>query len=626
MLRMRCMVDRDGRFCRCFRRLFAPVGILTCPLVADGVRGVVGVQTLILSVYMSNIIDNGRTVQVKAETRRNVGSLGQTSRGDSVPGTGAPPSEENQNGVRISLPLASPAPGDYPSPTVLADAEPFTWNDDEPLVTNHLALGGRLAQTGDLYRQPGYAGGLLLAPDQPNIEPKVIQTGKQVASIIADRLRVFVMKNGKLRGNSISLSHLDTVLRSEVFLQQFRPLDGVVKMAQYAGDFELIRCGYNDYGPGQRFLYVGPSPVVARSPDAIRAFLDVMAFSTNSDRTNAVAAALTVLLRNYWAGAKPVLVVTSTKSHGGKDTVILFARGRTPGWSISYESTDWAFQKAVVAGLNQAADTGVIIVENVRLERHEKQIGSGFLERWLTDPAPLLYSPGRGDPVRVQNHQVVAISTNYGTVSEDLMNRALPIHLTPVGDVYRRKSPVGNPKLEYLPANRERIEAELLGMVERWREAGSPLDTTVQHPFTGWAQTIGGILHVNGFTDFLANYAARKTADDPVRRALGQMGARWPDEWLRVDEWARTVVTLGLAKAVVPPADQENDVSRARGIGVVLSAHIEETFVVETDDGNLTLKLEKARRRFQPGQDPTVRYRFRVMEREPLAVVNAPAQ
>jgi hypothetical protein len=36
---------------------------------------------------------------------------------------------------------------------------------------------------------------------------------------------------------------------------------------------------------------------------AIDAFLDVMAFASNADRTNAVALALTVLLRNFWPGA-----------------------------------------------------------------------------------------------------------------------------------------------------------------------------------------------------------------------------------------------------------------------------------------------------------------------------------
>ncbi len=37
---------------------------------------------------------------------------------------------------------------------------------------------------------------------------------------------------------------------------------------------------------------------------------------------------------------------------------------------------------------------------------------------------------------------------------------------------------------------------------------------------THWARTIGGILKFNGFTDFLANAATRKSAADPICEAL----------------------------------------------------------------------------------------------------------
>jgi hypothetical protein len=56
---------------------------------------------------------------------------------------------------------------------------------------------------------------------------------------------------------------------------------------------------------------------------------------------------------------------------------------------------------------------------------------------------------------------VIAISTNFGTVSEDILNRSLPIHLHPVGHIAERDSSIGNPKLEFLPKNRDEIAAEL---------------------------------------------------------------------------------------------------------------------------------------------------------------------
>jgi hypothetical protein len=212
---------------------------------------------------------------------------------------------------------------------------------------------------------------------------------------------------------------------------------------------------------------------------------------------------------------------------------------------------------------------------------------------------------------------VLAISTNFGTVSEDLMNRGLPVHLHPVGNVADRVSPIGNPRLEYLPANRERIAAELLGMVERWKAAGQPFDEEVRHPFSVWAKRVGGILRVNGFRGFLENYGVRKTVDDPLRKGLGLLGAQVPNEWLQAAAWAKYVSDLGLVKAVVPPADQDSEAGRARGLGVVLKAHNGETFQTESETKKLTLRLEWKRGRFQ-GSDAQVRYRFVLVGQEEL--------
>jgi hypothetical protein len=243
------------------------------------------------------------------------------------------------------------------------------WDEDDLPVNNYVALGRRLAAAGDLYRRPAYGGGLLLASPQPNIEPVIIDEGARLASVIADRVRVRVLRGGNTRGNHVPAAHLTTLLHSELFLQQFRPVDSVVRLAHYLPGFELMQRGYNDGGPGSRMLYVGPESRVERTPEAITRFLDVMPFAGNADRTNAVAAALTVLLRHSWPGAKPLLDVTSTKSHGGKDTIIEFAAGTTPKLSVSYESTDWAFQKAFVAALKHSPDVGLVNVENARLDR-----------------------------------------------------------------------------------------------------------------------------------------------------------------------------------------------------------------------------------------------------------------
>ena len=488
------------------------------------------------------------------------------------------------------------------------------WDEDEQAADNYKALGDRLAKSNDLFRRPGYASGLLLLLDDG--KHAVISKGAELAPVIVDRVRVEVWKGGKKKGSKIAAAHLNTMLGTETFLGQFRKVDLVTTTPAYLPDFTLTRPGLNE-GDGQRILYVGAEPVIADSFDAINAFLDVMAFETEADRTNAVAGALTVLLRNHLPGGKPVLVVTSGKSHAGKDTVITFASGMAGSISISYQGTNWALERSFVGAVKSSPDVGVVAIENARLDRRDRLIASAFLERFATDPEPLLFSTGTGSPVRRRNDIVLAISTNYGSVSEDLMNRGLPIHLNPVGNVAERVSPIGNPRMEYLPANKERIAAELRGMVERWKAAGQPLDEDVRHPFSVWAKRVGGILRVNGFQDFLGNYGVRKTVDDPLRQGLGILGSCAPDRWLPAADWARLVSDLGLIKTVIPPADQDSEAGRRRGIGVVLTAHLEETFQAETEDERLTLKLEKRRGRFS-GSEVQVRYRFVKVEEQDL--------
>lgn len=43
------------------------------------------------------------------------------------------------------------------------------------------------------------------------------------------------------------------------------------------------------------------------------------------------------------------MLITSTKSHGGKVTTLDFVKGETASSAVSYEATDWAFQKRNVA-------------------------------------------------------------------------------------------------------------------------------------------------------------------------------------------------------------------------------------------------------------------------------------
>jgi hypothetical protein len=488
------------------------------------------------------------------------------------------------------------------------DQDDIVWNEDGNPADNFRNLSDRLSATGGVYRGAETANGLL-AFDSLRQEVKVIEMPDDLSALFIDKgLKVRVRRQGKTRARFVPSNQLKVMLGSETFLRGFLPLDGIVHKAYLRADNDWLRPGYNDGPPGARLFYVGEAARREPSRDAMNRFLGVMEFEGDADRANAIGAALTVMLRYRWPGAKPLILVTSTKSHGGKDTIIEFARGSTPRVSVMHQSTDWAFQHHIVQTLNSTPNVGVLNIENVRLDRRSRQIASASLEQFLTDPQPTLQTT-RSAARRIHNTLVVAMSTNEGVVSEDLMNRALPIHLSPKGNVADRKPPIGNPKLTYLPANRLQIEAELRGMVEKWKEDGCPLDHSVKHPFGQWAATIGGILKANGIRGFLANYARQRTVNDPIREALGRLGIARRNEWLRPGEWADVAGDQGVLRTLIPDSHRDSDASREQSMGTLLSGHESETFTVSHDDDESELCLKKERKRTQ-GQDAKIRYAF----------------
>jgi hypothetical protein len=498
----------------------------------------------------------------------------------------------------------------------------MVWKVELGAPRNFRKLSKCLASTGNLYR---HHDGHALLEVLPGGKTQLIRKGAELAPLIVDRLTLIVTKNGKTVGELPTAAHLNAMLRSEIFLGQFLPVNVVTNNPIYRDDFTLAAPGYNDGGPGQRILYLGGAPAIADSTETIEQFLDVMDFATTADRTNTVAAALTVLFHHLWPGQKPAVLVTATTTHAGKGTITDFFCGSVPKVDVLYEAQDWPMQSQFQRQVQADPEIGAVVFDNVRLDSSGSRgfIRSGFIESMVTSAEVNLASPSAGKVMHAKNQYVVTINANDGRFSPDLLNRGLPIHLAPKGDVHERETPIGNPKLVFLPANRGRIEAELRGMVERWKAAGCPMDEEVTHPMSRWAKTIGGILKVSGFTDFLANYKARQSADDPVREALGILGATKPGKALRPAEWAKIIVDQGLVKTLLPANERDTEAARTRATGVLLSRYPEATFLGRTETKVYKLRLDGGKQRWVRGKNPHVRYVFTVLSRESLPLADS---
>jgi hypothetical protein len=314
-----------------------------------------------------------------------------------------------------------------------------------------------------------------------------------------------------------------------------------------------------------------------------------------------------------------MILARASKSQAGKDTILDFVCGATHSLPLTFQvERDWPIEKNVAKLVQENPGTGVIRFDNVRLDGSKAFIASPSVERFITTEWPILFTTGSGRPTPVYNGFVVAMSTNEGRVSEDLRNRSCEVLLAPVGDLASRKSPIGDPRTEYLPQNRLAIHAELLGIVERWNAAGRPIDREVRHTFRPWAEAIGGMLLVSGFKGFLANEAARRVETDPIREALAFLGFKRTGAWMRPGDWVLAADALGIAGLLIPPAFREGHERRAMAIGKLLSAHEDETFVFKSDDEDVILVLRKGRQRLSAGEEAKIVYSFEHVDHQQL--------
>ena len=324
--------------------------------------------------------------------------------------------------------------GDVGTSSPLRQKEKLDWRVEDGAAFNYGAVGERLAVRDDLKRHGTNGHGLIHILPDANF--RLITKGPGLAPLIVDYVPMQVTKNGKVVSELPAAHHLNTMLHSEAFLGKFKPVDEVTRLPVYLNDFSLVPSGYHDFGPGKRILYLGDESLVVRSMETIKTFLGMMPFVSNADRTNTVGAGLTVLLRWQWPGEKPLILVKSTLSHGGKGTITAFFQGRVPKADLLYEALDWPIQEQFQRQIQTNPDIGVVVFDNVRVDSAGGRGGcirSAFVESFVTNAEITLASPGAGEVIHLINKYVLTVNTNDGALSPDMLNRSLSINLAQAG-------------------------------------------------------------------------------------------------------------------------------------------------------------------------------------------------
>ena len=177
-----------------------------------------------------------------------------------------------------------------------------------------------------------------------------------------------VTKNGKFVSQMLATTALNAVFATEVFLSKFPAVDRVARYPMYLDSLNLVPPGYHDLGFGRRMLYVGPEPRIADSTDTINVLGSDGLSPSDADRTNAVAAALTVLLRHHWPGEKPSSWSRRPRATPEKARSPSSSAGRCPRPTSSYENIDWPMQSQFQRQVRPTPTSASSALDNVRLD------------------------------------------------------------------------------------------------------------------------------------------------------------------------------------------------------------------------------------------------------------------
>jgi hypothetical protein len=396
----------------------------------------------------------------------------------------------------------------------------------------------------------------------------------QAASVLTNLFGVgFHGKEGP-RESLVPPKLVSALLADEDLWQRLPLVKTYARRAVYDEDFTLCGPGWH---PEQSILVHGPDitpaglppaglapaepPAVAQSPAAasihrlpscLWRLLQDFCWAEAADLENALGLLLTGLLANHFVSdPKPIGLIDGNQQEIGK-TLLAQVFGQVLDGHEPERiplTRDDELEKKVGAKLRESR-SGIFFFDNIKAK-----IDSAFLEASALSPLLSVRLLGHSQNINRPNTYLWLITSNLTSGSSDTITRGVPVRLRYEGNPVERTFHE-NP-LAYAAGHRLDLLGELAGMVERWKQAGRPLAQDAdawpagrpapQHRCKRWVEVIGGILAVNGFTNFLSNVEEARAAMDEGLQALATL--------------AEHALTANVPGFVNPPV---NDVNRGK--------------------------------------------------------------
>ncbi len=379
----------------------------------------------------------------------------------------------------------------------------------------------------------------------------------------------------------------------------------------FTADWRLVPPGFD---PPSGTYYAGPAIEPRAGTGHLDALLADFCFRTPGDRTNYVGVLLTTILMPHFVGSKPAVLFSGNQPGLGKTIlaqVIATLRDGKPAETATYNPNDEEFEKRLGAVVHRGATT--IIVDNAKGQGRAARIDSACLERSITDATLSFRLLGHSREIRAENSHIFCLTANTPEVSRDLVTRCVLVDLFHEGDPTRRAFAIIDPE-GYTRDHRAEFLGELVGMVARWRGAGSPeADVASRFNKKGWGRIVGGILAHAGLPGFLANAETAAAELDDTRREFAYLVGILADH--PQGTWTAAELAALAADHGLFPTELKDASPHARTIrmGLLAGRYIDLQFV--RPDGR-TVAFQRSPDRFvgnskgnYPGRAPSVRIR-----------------
>ncbi|GHO50948.1 bifunctional DNA primase/polymerase [Ktedonospora formicarum] len=312
--------------------------------------------------------------------------------------------------------------------------------------------------------------------------------------------------------------------------------------------------------PGMGSCKVSLNPTTEEREAALALLWDTIGefpYVSEADKANALGMLLTPILRPAIARHVPLALIDAPKQGTGKgllsDVVSVIATG-TSAAILTMSDSEEELQKAITSLLLEGST--IITIDNIT-----GRLQSKHLDGVLTSTTWKGRILGQSKMTKVPHRATWLATGNNIKLGGDLARRCYRIRLdAKVSRPFMRKGFKHEDLLSWATEHRAELVEALLTLARAWFAAGNPRYSHLPAlgTFTGWVNTVGGILEYAGVQGFLSNL-------EQLYQEADEVPAQW-ETFLR--SWHNLFGDEGVTiKEVIARLSESEDMEAAGSAG-----------------------------------------------------------